>query len=257
MDTEKLLSHIRTEIACGSDAVRAKRALFRDRLRLYVDTEKDRDKVSDNTIYAAMQVSLAVLGSDDIDVTFASRTSADDERAERLSALARYDMGEMRLRELNYQKDWDRLFFGVGIRVKTGWDSMKKIPTWIVKDPLSWIPDPLGNHVDPFRFHYFEEAMLPGSMTTERGFDPNLVSEFTQGNRGMSSTRTARTEPTSSKSPDTPITVYNGYTAYDGRFWSVTVDADISTVLRLVELPIDEEGRHEDVVNLSYFSPLR
>jgi hypothetical protein len=241
MDTEKFLSHIRAEIACGTEAVRAKRALFRDRLRLYADTDKDRDKVSDNTIYATMQLSLAVLGSDDVNVEFSSRASADDERAERLSALARYDMGEMRLRELNYQKDWDRLFFGVGIRVKTGWDRDRKVPAWIVKDPLSWIPDPLGNHVDPFRFHYFEEEMFSSAMTVERGFDADAVASLAGDG----------------SAPTVPVAVRNGYTWYDGKYYSVTTDGEATTLLRAVELSPDETGTVEEVVNISYFSPLR
>lgn len=240
MDTEKLLAHIRAEIALGMDAAAARRSVFRERLRLYVDSGKDRDKVSDNTVYAAMQLSLAVLGTDDVNVEFSSRSVSDDERAERLSALARYDMGEMRLRELNYQKDWDRLFFGVGIRVKTGWDGDRKIPTWIVKDPLSWIPDPLGNHVDAFRFHYFEEEMLPEAMTAERGFEPEAVAELA-----------------GTCAPGTTVAVRNGYTWHEGRHWSVTTDAESSRLLRAVELAPDETGLIEEAVNVSYFSPLR
>ncbi len=178
MDTHALLDQVRTQIRTGLDSIRDKRALFRERLRLYVDAGKDRDKVSDNTIYASMQLYLAVLSADETTVRFSLRRDADNVRAEMLEALARHDADVMRLRQLNYQKDWDRLFFGVGIRVKTGWDEQTQVPRWTVKDPLSWIPDPRGNHIDPFRFHYFEEEMPISEMTEARGYDPEAVASL-------------------------------------------------------------------------------
>lgn len=84
----------------------------------------------------------------------------------------------MNLNVINFQKDWDRAFFGVGIRVKDGWDDRRKCPVWSVKDPLSWLPDPRGNHIDKFRFHYFEEEMMKMDMTEERGFIQSEVEKL-------------------------------------------------------------------------------
>jgi hypothetical protein len=48
-----------------------------------------------------------------------------------------------------------------------------------VKDPLSWIPDPKGNHIDKFRFHYFEEQMMKSSMSEDYGFIKSEVDKLT------------------------------------------------------------------------------
>jgi len=44
---------------------------------------------------------------------------------------------------------------------------MKQIVKTSVEDPLTWLPDPYGDHLTPFRFHYFEIEMLKSSMTEE------------------------------------------------------------------------------------------
>jgi hypothetical protein len=54
-----------------------------------------------------------------------------------------------------------------------------------------------------------------------------------------------------------PVAVRNGYTWYDGKYYSVTTDGEATTLLRAVELSPDETGTVEEVVNISYFSPLR
>ncbi len=119
MDTARIIRQASSEIEYGLSAIRSKRTMFRERLRLYINNQRDSERVNDNTIYALVQLYLAIEYSDEAQVIFEGRTLGADERADRLTALARYDYREMGLSEINFQKEWDRIFFGVGIRVKT------------------------------------------------------------------------------------------------------------------------------------------
>lgn len=57
------------------------------------------------------------------------------------------------------------------------WDTNRQVPTWEVKDPLTWIPDPKGSHtVDKFRFMGFESQIRQQDITPEAGY---FTDEFT------------------------------------------------------------------------------
>lgn len=84
----------------------------------------------------------------------------------------------MGIDQIDYQHHWDRGFFGSSIRVLDRYDMDTETPVFTIKDPLSWIPDPMGNHVDKPRFHYFEEFMPASAMTEEYGFFPTAVKEI-------------------------------------------------------------------------------
>ena len=128
-----------------------------------------------------------------------------------------------------------------------------------MKDPLSWVPDPLGSHIDPFRFHYFEEQMMREQMTEERGFDQETVRSLTVDS---STTPPHPTVPSGmdfvpDDTPDRLYPVYNGYTCVDGIHYSITLDSSRQKLLRCVPMEPDMNGEIENLVNLSYFSPLR
>tara|TARA_R110002051_G_scaffold91273_2_gene160531 strand:- start:225 stop:398 length:174 start_codon:yes stop_codon:yes gene_type:complete len=56
--------------------------------------------------------------------------------------MAEFDYDEMNLEEIDYKWNWDRFFFGVGIKVLDGWDEETSTPIFRNISPLSWIPDP-------------------------------------------------------------------------------------------------------------------
>lgn len=238
LNTSEILSHIAKQIAAGEKFNRTKRMRAMEHLRLYTDRNRDTEKVSDNSVYAGMQAFLALIKADETMVEFVAKSQSEEAFAQNITDLANFDKSLMNLDQINFQKDWDRAFFGVGIRIKTGWDEQNHCPIWQVKDPLSWIGDPHGNHIDPFEFHYFEEEMDPELMNEEFGFFEAMVAQATTGIMGF-------------------CKVYNGYTKWNGKRYSITVSADKRHLLRMVELTADENGHFEDLVNLSYFSPLR
>lgn len=268
---DEILSQVQNEITYSKDYIAQKRDIFRERFDDYINPNKDNDKVWVNTLYSAMQVFLAVNYSDKMQVIFQPRRLGDEEYADNLTELAKFDYDEMSLSQINFQKDWDRAFFGVGIRALDWWDDRRKCPTWCVKDPLSWLPDPRWNHVDKFRFHYFEEEMMKDDMTEERGFIQSEVERLTYlRNEDIETTRSFRNEAQwlndiweDNLHENQKIAIYNGYTIIDGEKYLVTTDSKIQTILRAEKIkPVKSEEKEDSTyidfpVIISWFSPLR
>jgi hypothetical protein len=144
---------------------------LRDRRRLYNEVLKDMEKISTNDIYAVMQTLLALYYIDELSVNFMPRVPWYDEVADNIQNLAKFDYTEMDVESMSYRVQWDRLFYGVGIRQLMSWDANRQVPTWEVKDPLTWIPDPRGSHsTDKFRFMGFESQIREEDITPEAGY---------------------------------------------------------------------------------------
>lgn len=223
MDKEKLLTQIQDEIEYSKNFTQRKREMFRNRFDKYINPDKDEDKVSVNTLYSTIQLFLSINYSDKLSVLFMPRRLGDEEYADNLTDLAKFDYDEMNMEVLNFQKDWDRAFFGVGIRVKDGWDDVRKCPIFSVKDPLSWLPDPRGNHIDKFRFHYFEEEMMKDDMEEELGFIESEVEKLTyERNEELETNRSFKDNAQGLNNSNEEeidanqlIPIYNGYTIFE------------------------------------------
>lgn len=271
MDKEQLLTQIRDEVTFSRNFVAQKRELFRNRFNKYIEPSRDDDKISVNTLYSTIQLFLSINYSDKLSILFQPRRLGDEEYAENLTDLAKFDYDEMNMEVINFQKDWDRAFFGVGIRVKDGWDDIRKCPIWSVKDPLSWLPDPRGNHIDKFRFHYFEEEMMKADMTEELGFIQSEVDQLEfERNEDIETTRSYKNNSQLLNNngdemlpANQLIPIYNGYTIFDGEKYLVTVDNKLKNILRVQKIrAIKAEEKKSSAlidfgVNVSWFSPYR
>ena len=58
-----------------------------------------------------MQAALAVEQSDELNVIMLPRRIGDIETAESLTELAKFDYGLMRMKQKNFQRNWDKWFF--------------------------------------------------------------------------------------------------------------------------------------------------
>lgn len=267
----EMLTQIQHEIEYGLSAVEQKREIFRERLHKYIEPSKEEDKISDNTLYATTQLFCAVNYEDKLSAMFVPRRFWSEEYAENVTDLAKYDEDEMNLWPINFQKYWDMFMFGVWIRVLSWWDDVKKCPKRTIKDPLSWIPDPYGNHIDKFRFHYFEEQLLKDEMTEERWFIKSEVEQigyeenpetrntinFKNQNQGLNNVSEEQL------TENRLCNIYNGFTYYDGKRYLVTVDESKKLLLRFQEIkPVKKEEKEnpeliEVPVVISWFSPYR
>lgn len=266
----ELQEQVKAEIKMWLDFVQNKRQIFRDRLVKYIDQDKSPDKIWVNTIYSYMNLWIAIKLTDESQVLFKPRQFGDEEYAENLTNLASYDYEEMELKQKDYARYWDSDFFWVAIRAKNGRDDIKQCPLVSQKDPLTWIPDPYWDYLTPFRFHYFEEAMLKSEMTKERWFIESKVEELTnQKDQERENNESYRNEAgwlndvVEDIVEDFYVNVYDWYTRYDWDLYAVTI-AQTWELIRAVKIePVRKEEKKTWFIDMrtqvwiEWCSPLR
>lgn len=94
--------------------------------------------------------------------------------------MAEFDNNEDDYQQLYYQKEQDRYFFGVALRYRYGWDDTRKIPLFMVINPLSWIPDPLPSQTGRFdgkgyRYHGFEWTTSIMELVKDGSYDRAIL----------------------------------------------------------------------------------
>jgi hypothetical protein len=78
----------------------------RDQLKLYVNQEKEPERISDNSLYGAMQSWMAATTSDKKSVTWLGREWMDEDIAENLNHLSKFDWDEMEMPEKEIKRRW-------------------------------------------------------------------------------------------------------------------------------------------------------
>ena len=127
------------------------------RLKLYNNQRRDKSAVGDTTLFSIQQTVVAALYMDRLNVDFGGREEGDEESADNLTAMAKFDYTEMEKDELDYDWIWDTAFFGRGYVDMSEWerDPEKKIylPLPYVVDPIPFLRDPLATSVNGDRKH--------------------------------------------------------------------------------------------------------
>ena len=139
-DEDKVLSQVVNEYQVSKDFVNSKRQLFKDRMDLYMNTSDTKNKIYVRLIRSVMETLLSLYYQDKIKVKFSPRHFEDELQATNLQNLAEFDYNEMGLAEKKYQVQRDKFFYGVGIEMYDGWDSVTKTPKVRVADPRTRIP---------------------------------------------------------------------------------------------------------------------
>ena len=126
-----------------------KRAESLRRLKLYNNQKRDQAKVGDPLLFTVFNTVLAELYEDRLMVRWEGREDWDDEHAENLNALSEYDYDLMEKDIIDYQWDWDTMFFGKGLVLM--WDFDRKddlVPVPENVDPMTFLKDPRGGSVN-------------------------------------------------------------------------------------------------------------
>lgn len=278
-DKDKLLAQIDREYQEWFDYVVNKRSQYRDRVIRRNKQSKDVNKININMVANAIDTLIASSYTDWLTVNFASadgRISAD--KADNLNYMAEFDNNEQDYQQLYYQKEQDRYFFGVWIRYRYGWDDVRKMPKFMVINPLSWIPDPIPSQTGSFdgswyRYHWFEftttimDLMADGSYDREM-LDKVVWSYFSDENReNWNAYATAYNYVMPSCCDDLKtnfsLDVYHHFTNFNGKKYIVTLTNARRTLLRVKELKpiLNEEKKNPNIIEfpiaLNYWKPRR
>lgn len=123
-----------------------------NRLKLYNNQRKNKDAVGDLTLFTTHQTILASLYDDELSVNFVGREQGDEDKADNLNALAKFDYPKMEKNILDYMWDWDALFYGRGLVEMIEFDRDKEylcpIPEGL--DPATFLHDPKAAAVNGF-----------------------------------------------------------------------------------------------------------
>lgn len=147
-EQDKLIKHVEAEYQVAWNHTSSKRTESLRRLKLYNNQKRDPSKVGDPLLFTVFQTVLASLYDDKLAVTFMGREEGDDETAENLTGNAEYDNELMEKDELDYEWDWDAMFFGRGLLMLNEFDRKKMCPVGEVIDPMVFIRDPDANSVN-------------------------------------------------------------------------------------------------------------
>lgn len=267
-----LLDKVKSEYSLGSDQVRGRRGDFEERLYMYNNQKKDKDAVGIMNIYTAINTLLSIYYTDEVTVDFVARKYGYSDQEENLRKLSVFDQQEMDLPVKNYFNQWDRLFYGVGIRVFGDYNRTTNTPTIRTVSPHVWVPDPRGTIDEGFSFHGFELLVNKDELTKDAGYNMDAVRKLktdVHDDNEAENMRKAYQEAQglNSISVDRRKTmyapIYHHYTSYKGKKYLVTTGNDHNVVLRIVELPAITEAEKDDPrlipfpVVLNYLSPVR
>lgn len=112
------------------------------RLKLYNNQKRDKKAIGDPLLFTIHQTVLASLYSDQLTVSFLGREQGDEDAAENLNNLAKFDYDEMEKDIFDYYFDWDASFFNHALAFLMYFDRKKKIPIPELIDPMTWLRDP-------------------------------------------------------------------------------------------------------------------
>lgn len=150
--TQKLLNQIAQEhdIALRKRIEKIRRNL--ERLKLYNNQKKDDDIVADVSLFTVMQTLMASFYDDEMSVDFAGFEEGDEDVAENIQQMARYDYNRMGKKILEYFWNFDTMFTGRGLMYMLEFDDSKymKCPKPNIIDSLTFLPDPNANSVNGY-----------------------------------------------------------------------------------------------------------
>ena len=278
-DLDKLLTQIDREYQEGFNYVVNKRNQYRDRVIRWNKQSKDINKININMIANATDTLIASSYTDWLTVNFASAdwwVSAD--KADNLNYMAEFDNNEQDYQQLYYQKEQDRYFFWVWIRYRYGWDDVRKMPKFLVINPLSWIPDPIPSQLGNFdgswyRFHWFEFTTSIMDLMADESYDREQLdkvvgSYFSPENKQNWVAYAAAYNYVMPSSCDDlktnfSLDVYHHFTNFNGKKYIITLTNARRTVLRVKELKpiLEEEKKNPNMIEfpiiLNYRKPRR
>lgn len=140
-DFSELIKQVQSEYKLAFDFMKPKIDEWALRLKLYNNQKRDKEAVGDPTMFTVHQTVLASLYSDQLTAEFNGREEGDEDVADTLNALARYDEDDMEKDIMDYEWDWDASFFGRGLVLFMEYDRESYTPIPEVIDPMTWLRD--------------------------------------------------------------------------------------------------------------------
>lgn len=147
-DFSSLIEQIQSEYNVAWWFIKPKWDEWALRLKLYNNQKRDKDAVGDNTLFNIFQTVLASLYADQLQAAFIPRESGDEETAENLDVTAEYDHEEMEKDMLDYEWDFEAMFFGRGLACFMEFDREAMVPSPEIWHVMTVLRDPAATSVN-------------------------------------------------------------------------------------------------------------
>lgn len=174
---EKILSQVQQEYKLCWEFLRPKLQEWLLRLTVYNNQKREKDKVGDPLLFSAFQTVFATLYNDTMSVKFLPREEGDVDREENLTGLAKFDFDEMHKDQIDFEWDWDAMFFGAGMLYFNEFDTKIKCPKPTIIDPCTLLRDPRAvapngdaSGFNPLRFWGREIALTKWELYKNRNY---------------------------------------------------------------------------------------
>lgn len=151
-DFKDLIDQVNAEYKLAWDFMKPKLDEWELRLKLYNNQKRDKKAYGNSLLFTVIQTLLASLYSDKLNSEFSAREEGDEEIAENLNALARYDEDDMQKDILDYDWSFNTAFFGRGLCLFMGFDTKTKTPIPEIIDNMTWVRDPQATSVNGDRY---------------------------------------------------------------------------------------------------------
>jgi len=147
-EEKKILDQVKNEYNLCWQDTQAKRTESLIRLKLYNNQKRDKDKVGDPLLFTVFQTIFAELYDDRLGVAFEGVEEGDEDVADNLTDMAKFDHRLMEKDIIDYDWDWDACFFGRGLLFFNEFERKKKVPVVENIDPMVFIRDPRATSVN-------------------------------------------------------------------------------------------------------------
>lgn len=240
-------------------------------LILLNNLQRGDENISSTMLITLFNRILANLYDDKMQVKFVPGEEVDQKKVNSLNILAQNDYREMDKARLDYDWNWDTLFFGRGYVETLQFDPVRKIMEPVVINPLVFGYDPYQADSQEWRYYWkwisknkwqLKKLIAKGEITgvedvaeIPTGMEPYLWTYKVERDQARAATATA-TEP--AKNDVYQILEFYGYND-DGKKCVYWVDKNFSKILMERELDLkdgeDGDSRWPIVVKEAYREP--
>jgi len=261
LEEQDVLTQCKTELELSKQTLLPKRVQWAEYLRLYNNAKRDKEAIGNSLLYSLFNTLFSFLYFDKLTVSFDPVESGDVDKCDLITKTAKFDYEAMKMPIVEYDWDWDALFFSTGILYIGAIDKKNKVPQIEVIDPFTFYIDPEAPDIHNARFIAIERTMTKEQMR-EKGF--KNIDKL--GNPPKAQTETkkaqlARKQAQNEVNTDEPLDYENKefvilkwFTHRNGRKVSFYTDYNCSVLLTPVEDLIFKDN--EFPIVLKHFSPI-
>lgn len=261
---EDLLQQIREEWSTWDSYMKPKRQQIIKRLEKHIKQNKEPWLININMVSNTIDTLIAGSYIDEPQVKFVARDQfLESEQVDNLNYMFKFDVKEQDYQQLDYQTQWDRYFFGLGIKYRHWFDNTRLSPIFYAINPMTAIFDPTPTLIGKFnanQYKYFGFTLTDSmfNLKNDQQYDKEVLKTLT---RNAIDSDQELMKQAISISDNTQyavdnllvnfsVTIYHHFTIYNGKRCLVTTDVDKKLKLRyeVIKPVLEEEKKDNSLV---------